>query len=266
MYARFPKWTNLRSLSWNNLDIGSGSLTTTLGWNLWTLSDLLTIAGVDMADSTTAAAVWTTGADLVLTLELDCNLDGQSGDAVLQKQCSPTWDGQGSQLFQPVSETSKAGRIYRLDTASSLSQGANRRFTTLLMGGGDDVAGSNSTRRTLTKAYGVKMQVLLTGVGRKFDATETATHVGAGLALFGIATAVVDMLAVYVFPRRAFYSAHKYEQVDGDARAAPVGAAGAGEGEEESEDEEEGEAGGGEAEGRATRRRSLLEQPLLPPS
>jgi hypothetical protein len=136
---------------------------------------------------------------------------------VLSNQCKPAYEA-GAQLFHSQSDASAAhwGKVYRLDTASSLSVGANRRYSDLPMGGGeaDTSAAALLTNRTLTKAYGVKLQVLLSGTGRKFDAQETLTHLGAGLALFSIATAVVDMLAIYFFPRRAWYNKQKYDVAD----------------------------------------------------
>jgi hypothetical protein len=69
MYARFPKWEVTQRLAWNNLDATSAG-SPTLGWNLWTLSELLRLADVDLSAGANAS-VWAAGADLVMTLELD---------------------------------------------------------------------------------------------------------------------------------------------------------------------------------------------------
>jgi len=258
MYARFPKWEATQRLAWNNLDATSSSGPTD-GWNLWSLTALLQLADVDLSAGDNAS-VWSTGADLVMTLELDCNLDARgSADDVLSSQCAPAY-APGAQLFRKASDQDASGwgKVYRLDTNSSLSVGANRRFSDLPMGGGeaDTSAVGELTNRTLTKAYGVKLQVLLSGTGRKFDAQETVTHLGAGLALFGIATAVVDLLAVYFFPRRAWYARQKYDVADADAEAAADAQAAA--------PAADVEAYSLPLEGRArTRAERLLQQPLL---
>ena len=53
------------------------------------------------------------------------------------------------------------------------------------------------------KASGPRIRVSITGVGRRFDLGQLTTVVGAGVALMGIATAAVDVLLLYVLPKRA---------------------------------------------------------------
>ena len=64
--------------------------------------------------------------------------------------------------------------------------------------------------RALVKAAGPRIRVQITGQGRRFDLGRMTTTLGAGLALVGLATAVVDALLLYVLPLRQTYAALKY--------------------------------------------------------
>ena len=68
----------------------------------------------------------------------------------------------------------------------------------------------NPDTRALVKAVGPRIRVQITGQGRRFDLEQTTTVVGAGVALMGIATVVVDVLLLYVLPRRTRYFGLKY--------------------------------------------------------
>ena len=63
--------------------------------------------------------------------------------------------------------------------------------------------------RALVKASGPRIRVSITGVGRRFDLGQLTTVVGAGVALMGIATAAVDVLLLYVLPKRARFGARR---------------------------------------------------------
>jgi hypothetical protein len=69
----------------------------------------------------------------------------------------------------------------------------------------------NADTRALVKASGPRIRVSITGVGRRFDLEQLTTVVGAGVALMGVATAVVDVLLLYVLPKRAKYFGLKYQ-------------------------------------------------------
>jgi hypothetical protein len=184
------RWPRWPGLSWDNANGTAPSP----GWNVWRLGDVLAAAGVSLADGATRDS----GADVALALRLDCDLDA-SPRACLPALPAPSW---------------------RLDTpGSALSRGYNRREAVLHSDGS----------RTLTKAAGVRVRVLLSGTGRRFDVVETATRIGAGLGLLSLVTALVDALALYVAPRRAWYTAVKYDTVreadgggDGEALEQPL--------------------------------------------
>jgi P2X purinoceptor 7 len=218
LYARFPLQNDL---AWNNVD-GRGDSPTS-GWNLWTLSQLLSDAGVSLNS--------TQGADVVLSVEVQCDLDRRDPGDRSKALCEP----RASSAVQLLSKDN----VYRLDSASSsLSVGANRRYT-----GAETLSGAVGNR-TLVKAAGVRVQVLLSGTGARFNLVETLVHLGAGLGLWSIVYAVIDVLLVYVLPKRALYCRLKYDVVDAheaereEREAAEAQLAGAAEGEDGWEEEE----------------------------
>ena len=185
--VRFP---GMRDKFGRTFDVTNANGTEpTLGWNLFTLDEILTMGGVSYED------VKATGADLQMNIYYDCDLDNAL------EACVPRMP------FE----------VMRIDTAdSSLSHGYNARWLSAVMGDGPKASkgtkfDENADTRALVKASGPRIRVSITGVGRRFDLEQLTTVVGAGVALMGVATAVVDVLLLYVLPKRAKYFGLKYQ-------------------------------------------------------
>ncbi len=135
------------------LDNARGANTTTNGANLWTLRDVVSGSGYPYE------SVQRDGMTVGLNAVWDCDFDKSLSD------CAP-------QIT-----------FVRLDDPSSaLSSGFNFRSIEYL----HDRYGA----RQLTKHYGVRMLVLISGVGRKFDVAALFTAIGAGIGLLSVATLV----------------------------------------------------------------------------
>ena len=190
--VRFP---GMRDKFGRTFDVTNANGTEpTLGWNLFTLDEILTMGGVSYED------VKATGADLQMNIYYDCDLDNAL------EACVPRMP------FE----------VMRIDTAdSSLSHGYNARWLSAVKGDGPKASkgtkfDENADTRALVKASGPRIRVSITGVGRRFDLEQLTTVVGAGVALMGIATAVVDVLLLYVLPKRAKYFGLKYQTYGAD--------------------------------------------------
>ena len=185
----------------------------TPGWNLFTLDEILKMGGTRYEDVKDA------GADLQMNIYYDCDLDSAL------EACTPRMP------FE----------VMRIDTAdSALSHGYNARWLSAAKQAGSTAFPKHADTRALVKASGPRIRVSITGVGRRFDLEQLTTVVGAGVALMGVATAVVDVLLLYVLPKRAKYFGLKYQTY------------GAG--------DEDTSCGGGEA---ARESREDAEEPLL---
>ena len=180
--VRFP---GMRDKFGRTFDVTNANGTEpTLGWNLFTLDEILTMGGVSYED------VKATGADLQMNIYYDCDLDNAL------EACVPRMP------FE----------VMRIDTAdSALSHGYNARWLSAAKEAGGPAFPKRADTRALVKASGPRIRVSITGVGRRFDLGQLTTVVGAGVALMGIATAAVDVLLLYVLPKRARYFGLKYQ-------------------------------------------------------
>lgn len=187
--VRFP---GMRDKFGRTFDVTNANGTEpTPGWNLFTLDEILTMGGTRYEDVRVA------GADLQMNIYYDCDLDNAL------EACAPR---------MPFEVT-------RIDTAdSSLSHGYNTRWLSAARSEEAPVSSRNDAHfdrgadtRALVKAFGPRIRVSITGVGRRFDLGALTTAIGAGVALTGVATAVVDILLLYVLPKRAHYSELKYQ-------------------------------------------------------
>ena len=187
--VRFP---GMRDKFGRTFDVTNANGTEpTPGWNLFTLDDILRMGGTSYED------VRVDGADLQMNIYYDCDLDNAL------EACSPRMP------FE----------VMRVDTAdSSLSHGYNTRWLSAARSEEAPVSSRNDAHfdrgadtRALVKAFGPRIRVSITGVGRRFDLGALTTAIGAGVALTGVATAVVDILLLYVLPKRAHYSELKYQ-------------------------------------------------------
>ncbi|XP_061459031.1 P2X purinoceptor 4 isoform X2 [Rhineura floridana] len=99
-------------------------------------------------------------------------------------------------------------RIDNKDSAHTVSPGYNFRFAKYYQ----NAAGVDS--RTLIKAYGIRFDIMVFGKAGKFDIIPTMINVGSGLALFGVATVLCDIIVLYFMKKRYYYREKKYKYVE----------------------------------------------------
>ncbi|XP_074061707.1 P2X purinoceptor 4 isoform X2 [Macrotis lagotis] len=68
--------------------------------------------------------------------------------------------------------------------------------------------------RTLIKAYGIRFDILVFGKAGKFDIIPTMINIGSGLALFGVATVLCDIIVLYFMKKRFYYREKKFKYVE----------------------------------------------------
>ena len=170
------------------------------GWNEYTMRDIVRMAGIVDADGNADfAQVAAEGADLVVSLEFDCDLDGLREALVPVDRCLP-------KIPFPV---------YRIDPQTALSNGYNVRRVQYLEAQGraaGDPAPPTLTRQ-MDKLYGVRLRFQLAGTGRRFDMASLVVHIGSGLAFLGLASVIADFLLLNVFPRKSDYAELKYKTI-----------------------------------------------------
>jgi P2X purinoceptor 4 len=166
---------NGEDLFWTNLN----GTEPTLGWNLFTINDLLASGGMTVDDI--ADVGWDGRVDVIF----DCDLD------------------QGIEACAPKTPF-KMKRV--IDLSSTLSKGYNTRWISAHnvgepreVGGVrfDNVTGNGHDVRLLVKGYGPRLRFTVSGVGRKFDLLALSTTVGAGVAFLGIASVLVNVVMRY---------------------------------------------------------------------
>jgi len=161
-------------------------------YNLFNISTILN--GSPEGDNINAAhvnldEVMETGALIVGTLIWDCNLD-KSPD-----ECDATMQ------FRRVDEP---------NPKKTFSPGYNFRYTSTYQSLEN---GQYVQRRDLYKAYGLRFVFLVAGTGGKFDFVTMVTSLGSGIALLSIATVIIDIMLVYIVPRKDVYKVHKFESL-----------------------------------------------------
>jgi hypothetical protein len=73
---------------------------------------------------------------------------------------------------------------------------------------------SYRSSRTLLKAHGIRVAVLLGGEYRQFDTVSFLVTLTTALGLLAVATTVVDALMLYILPEKKRYQQAKYEEED----------------------------------------------------
>uniref|UniRef100_H2ZVW8 P2X purinoceptor n=1 Tax=Latimeria chalumnae TaxID=7897 RepID=H2ZVW8_LATCH len=67
--------------------------------------------------------------------------------------------------------------------------------------------------RTLTKAYGIRFDIIVNGKAGKFNIVPTMINIGSGLALLGAGAFFCDLVLLYIIKRSNVYRGRKYESV-----------------------------------------------------
>nr|KAF6312053.1 purinergic receptor P2X 4 [Pipistrellus kuhlii] len=99
----------------------------------------------------------------------------------------------------------------RLDTRDknhNVSPGYNFRFAKYYT----DLTGTE--HRTQIKAYGIRFDIIVFGKAGKFDIIPTMISIGSGLALFGVATVLCDIIVLYCMKKRYYFREKKYKYVE----------------------------------------------------
>jgi len=162
----------------------------TFGWNLFSLNDILGFGGIRYED------IQATGADVVMNIYFDCDLD------LGMEKCGPRLPFEVVRLDTPNSELSRG---YNMRWLSAVS------FVPDVESAPDAVFDVGGDTRAVVKAFGPRIRVQITGQGRRWDLMRLTTTLGAGLALLGVATLVVDLLLLYVLPLKHTYQGLKYQ-------------------------------------------------------
>lgn len=69
-------------------------------------------------------------------------------------------------------------------------------------------------KRTLLKVFGIRIDIIVQSLARKFDIIPTLTAIGSGVGIFGVATVVCDLVLLYLLPKREFYKNMKFKYTD----------------------------------------------------
>lgn len=129
------------------------------------------------------------GGAIGIVVDWTCNLD------VAVKHCKPKYEFHG--LYGNPDETDKA----------RASMGYNFRYAKHYME--DKVQ-----KRTLLKVFGIRIDIIVQSLARKFDIIPTLTAIGSGVGIFGVATVVCDLVLLYLLPKREFYKNMKFKYTD----------------------------------------------------
>ncbi|XP_014850181.1 PREDICTED: P2X purinoceptor 1 isoform X7 [Poecilia mexicana] len=129
------------------------------------------------------------GGAIGIVVDWTCNFD------VDVKHCKPEYNFHG--LYGNPSETDGA----------RASVGYNFRYAKYYM---ED----KIPKRTLLKVFGIRFDVIVKSLARKFDIIPTLTAIGSGVGIFGVATVVCDLVLLYLLPKREFYKNMKFKYTD----------------------------------------------------
>ena len=187
--VKFPgmRDVNDRTMSFTN----ANGTEPTMGWNLFTLNDILSMGGIKYRE------IEATGADVQMNIYFDCDLD------MGVEKCGPRIPFEVMRLDTPNSELSRGYNVRWITAVGS--EGPTEKDTP------DAIFDVGGDTRTVVKAFGPRIRVQVSGKGRRWDLMMMTTTLGAGLALVGVATLVVDTLLLYVLPQRQKYQNLKFQ-------------------------------------------------------
>lgn len=156
----------------------------TMGVNLWRVSDIIEEAGL----TNQWDEIKMGGAIIALRTTWNCDFDYSAS------KCKPSY------------------RWSRIDNPQSqLSVGFNFRDADFY---------DNGVSRDQNKRYGLRLFVIVSGKGSKFNFVALLTTLGAGLGLLSVATVIGDIIAIYLLGKKSLYYRHnKYREVRDDPHA-----------------------------------------------
>nr|XP_019941491.1 PREDICTED: P2X purinoceptor 1 isoform X1 [Paralichthys olivaceus] len=154
---------------------------------IFRLGDIVKLSGFNFE---TIAKV---GGAIGIVVDWTCNFD------VAVKHCKPKYHFHG--LYGNPAETDKA----------RASVGYNFRYA-------KHYFEDKLQKRTLLKVFGIRLDIIVQSLARKFDIIPTLTAIGSGVGIFGVATVVCDLVLLYLLPKREFYKNMKFKYTDSHAQ------------------------------------------------
>jgi len=97
------------------------------------------------------------------------------------------------------------------------------RITFIQVSGGFNFRTANydlgHTARELSKLYGVRLLLQVTGTGGRFSIFQTVITIGAGAAFITLATVITDLLLLFFFSSEESFADKKYSHIDGSRKS-----------------------------------------------
>ncbi|XP_053328814.1 P2X purinoceptor 4 [Spea bombifrons] len=118
------------------------------------------------------------------------------------------WNCDLDQRFSKCVPRYSFRRLDNRELDHNVSPGYNFRFAKYYKNSNDVES------RTLMKVYGIRFDILVFGTAGKFDIIPTMINIGSGLALFGVATVLCDIIVFHFFKKRYYYREKKYKHVE----------------------------------------------------
>nr|XP_023995094.1 P2X purinoceptor 1-like [Salvelinus alpinus] len=146
------------------------------------LGDLVQLSGFNFSD------IAKVGGAIGIIIDWTCNLDHA------QSECKPIYSFHG--LYGNPNETDEA--------RASLGYNFSHWVCKALYGG-------QAGERTPMKVFGIRFDIIVRSVARKFDIIPTLTAIGSGVGIFGVATVVCDLILLHLLPKREFYNNMKFK-------------------------------------------------------
>ncbi|XP_039628057.1 P2X purinoceptor 4b isoform X3 [Polypterus senegalus] len=145
---------------------------------IFRLGDIVQEAGENFQDMAIEGGV------MGIQIKWECDLDQ------LWSKCVPRY------IFR---------RLDNKDPDNNVAPGYNFRFSKYYK------SANGTESRTLIKAYGIRFDVMVFGKAGKFNIIPTMINIGSGLALFGVATVLCDIIVLYLLKKRFYYREKKYK-------------------------------------------------------
>ncbi|XP_075876237.1 P2X purinoceptor 1 isoform X2 [Nelusetta ayraudi] len=150
---------------------------------IFKLGDIVKLSGFNFE------TIASEGGAIGIVVDWTCNFD------LDVRHCKPQYNFHG--LYGNPSETDSA----------RTSVGYNFRYAKYYLE--DKVE-----KRTLLKVFGIRIDIIVQSLARKFDIIPTLTAIGSGVGIFGVATVVCDLVLLYLLPKREFYKNMKFKYTD----------------------------------------------------
>ncbi|KAM9846871.1 P2X purinoceptor 1 isoform 5-T5 [Aulostomus maculatus] len=150
---------------------------------IFKLGDIVKLSGFNFEE------IAREGGAIGIVVDWTCNFD------VDVKHCKPKYNFHGLYGNPAVKDEAKA------------SYGYNFRFAKHYL---ED----KIQKRTLLKVFGIRIDIIVQSLARKFDIIPTLTAIGSGVGIFGVATVVCDLVLLYLLPKREFYKNMKFKYTE----------------------------------------------------